>query len=203
GGAKRGSHRPCELGPRRQRRPVLLAGLAGQDSPPRRQVPPQVRNVRKLTHAYVLFGDKPLPVNFARRVMGLDREGADERWLSQLPQQVATRIREIVEPSPAEAAGKRGRVPDSLTYSQTARRSFEVAYWKTIASLAEAPLLNKNNADCVLDEASQRMLPYRERHLDNLGDLLLAYYQKQIAAAKMAGTALAGEMPFHWRTDMD
>jgi hypothetical protein len=90
-----------------------------------------------------------------------------------------------------------------LTYSRTARRSFEVAYWKTIASLAETPLLNKNNADWVLDEATQRMLPYRERHLERLGDQLLTYYQKKIAVAEMTGKALAGDVPFRWRTDMD
>ena len=62
--------RPIELWPRVQRRPVLLAALAGQDYTRKRQVPPQVRNVRKLTHAYALFGAKPLPVKFARRIMG-------------------------------------------------------------------------------------------------------------------------------------
>jgi hypothetical protein len=196
--------RAVELWPRMQQRPVLLAALAGEDFTRKRQVPPQVRNVRKLTHAYALFGARPLPINFARRIMGLDKEGAGERWLSHLPEQVATRIREIVEPLPAEpSSGKRGRVPDSLTYAHTARRSFEVAYWTTIASLAETPLLNKNNADCVTDEASQRVLPYRERHLDQLGDRLLAHYRKQIAETDMAGRALAGEMPFRWHTDLD
>jgi hypothetical protein len=195
--------RAVELWPRMQRRPVLQAALAGEDYTHKRQVPPQVRNVRKLAHAYALFGSKPLPINFARRIMGLDRKGADEHWLSHLPQQVATVIHAIVESSPAEVPEKRGRVPGSLTYAHTARRSFEVAYWKTIASLAETPLLNKNNADCDLDEASQRVLPYHERHLERLGDLLLAHYKHQIAEANMSGKAVAGEMPFRWRTDMD
>jgi hypothetical protein len=194
--------RAIELWPRMQRRAVLEAALSDQDYTHKRQVPPQVRNVRKLAHAYALFGEKPLPINFARRIMGLDREGAGERWLAELPPQVATGIREIVDPAQAPLA-KRGRVPDSLTYTHTARRSFEVAYWKTIASLAEGTFLNKNNADCVLDEATQRMLPYHERHLEALGDLLLAYYRKKIAAAKMSGKALAGAVPFRWRTDMD
>jgi hypothetical protein len=200
--------RPVELWPRVQRRPVLITALADQDYTRRREVPPQVRNVRKLTHAFALFGARPLPINFARRIMGLDREGAGERWLSALPDEVATRIREIVEPPPAEPPSeppseKRARVPDSLTYAHSARRSFEVAYWNTIVSLAEGPLLNKNNADCVLDEATQRVLPYRERHLDRLGETLLAYYRKQIAAAGLSGKALAGDVPFRWRTDMD
>jgi hypothetical protein len=194
--------RPIELWPRVQRRPALVAALADQDYTSKREVPAQVRNVRKLTHAYALFGEKPLPIDFARRIMGLDREGAGERWLEALPAQVATRIREIVEPHPTPL-GKPGRPPVSLTYAQTARRSFEVAYWTTIASLAEGTLLNKNTADCVLDEATQGLLPYRERHLEGLGDLLLAYYEKKIAAAKMSGKALAGSVPFRWRTNMD
>jgi hypothetical protein len=195
--------RAVELWPRLQRRPILLEALAGQDYTRKRQVPPQVRNIRKLTHAYALFGARPLPLTFARRIMGFE-EGAGERWLSQLPARVAARVREIVEPQPAEASpSRRGRVPDSLTYAHTARRSFEVAYWKTITSLAESPLLNKNNADCLLDEATQRTEAYHERHLDRLGDELLAYYGKKIVAAKMTGKALAGSLPFRWRTDMD
>jgi hypothetical protein len=134
--------------------------------------------------------------------MGVDREGAGERWLAHLPEQVAHRIRDIVDTRETPLA-EPGQLPESLTYAHSARRAFEVAYWKTIASLAEGTFLNKNNADCVLDAASQRMLPYHERHLDSLGDLLLAYYEKKIAAAKMSGKALAGDMPFQWRTDMD
>jgi len=196
--------RAVELWPRMQQRPALIAALAGQDYTRKRQVPPQVRNVRKLTHAYALFGARPLPFHFARRVMGLEKEGAGERWLAQLPAQVANRIREIVEPAPAEVpAANRGRAPTSLTYALTARRAFEVAYWKTIVSLAEGEFLNKNNADCVLDEATQCVLPYRDRHLDRLGDMLLEFYQKRISAAKMTGKALAGAMPFRWCTDMD
>jgi hypothetical protein len=196
--------RAIELWPRLQQRPVLLAALAGEDYSRKRKVPLKVRNIRRLTHAYALFGATRLPLNFALRIMGLNDVSAGERLLTYVPAQVAEGIRGIIEAPPAEAAvGRRGRAPDSLTYARTARRSFEVAYWKTIASLAETPLLNKNNADWVLDEATQRMLPYRERHLEHLGDQLLAYYEKKIAAAKMTGKALAGDVPFRWRTDMD
>jgi hypothetical protein len=194
--------RPVELWPRMQQRPVLVAALAGEDYTRKHEVPPQVRNVRKLTHAYALFGARPLPIHFTLRIMGLDREAAAERWLEHLPEQVADRIHEIVDTQPVPL-GKPGRPPESLTYAHSARRAFEVAYWKAIASLAEGKLLNKNNADCVLDEATQRMLPYRDRHLDGVGDVLLAYYRKKIAAAQMTGKALAGDVPFRWRTDMD
>ena len=59
--------RSMELWPRMQHRQMLVAALADQDYIRKRQVPPQVRNVRKLTHAYALFGGKPLPIHFARR----------------------------------------------------------------------------------------------------------------------------------------
>jgi hypothetical protein len=196
--------RAIELWPRLQQRPVLLAALAGEDYTRKREVPPQVSNIRKLTQAYALFGARQLPLNFALRVMGLNEVGAGVRLLAHVPEQVADGIRGIIEHPPAGApGGKPGRPPDSLTYTQTARRSFEVAYWKAIASLAETPLLNKNNADWVLDEPTRQMLPYRERHLDQLGDKLLAYYEKKIAAAGMTGKALAGDVPFRWRTDLD
>jgi hypothetical protein len=121
-----------------------------------------------------------------------------------LPDAVAKGIRELIEPAPAESPLESGgRVPDSWTYSHSTRRSFEIAYWKTIASLAEGALLNKNNSDCVLDEPTQRTLPYHERQLESLGDVLLRYYQKKIAAAKMSDKALAGVMSFRWRTDLD
>jgi hypothetical protein len=194
--------RPVELWPRMHRRPVLVAALAGEDYTRKREVPPQVRNVRKLTHAYALFGTKPLPVNFALRIMGLERIATAERMLEFVPPQVAEQIRAIVVAEPP-LPGKPGRPPDSLTYAYSARRPFEVAYWKAIATLAEGRFLNKNNADCVLDEATQGMLPYRDRHLDALGDMLLAYYRKKIGAANMSGKALAGDVPFRWRTDMD
>jgi len=90
-----------------------------------------------------------------------------------------------------------------LTYQRTARRNFEVTYWKTIATLAEGKYLNKNNADCVRDATTQRELPYFDRQLDALGDYVLAYYDRLIAAAKMRGKALAGSLPLQWHTDFD
>ena len=41
--------------------------------------------------------------------------------------------------------------PASLTFAHTAQRSFERAYWKTIALLASGRYANKDNADCVQD----------------------------------------------------
>src|SRR5262249_51957127 len=63
--------------------------------------------------------------------------------------------------------------------------------------------LNKNNADCVRDPVTQRLLPYHDRHLDELGDHLLDYYRKEITSARMGRKALAGSLPFRWSTDFD
>jgi Zn-dependent M28 family amino/carboxypeptidase len=90
-----------------------------------------------------------------------------------------------------------------LTFPFTARRSFEVAYWKTIAFLAEGRFRNKNNADCVHDPATAAALVHHHRDLEALGNYLLAQYRAAIKSAGMAGKALAGELPFSWQTDFD
>src|SRR5205823_3525906 len=92
---------------------------------------------------------------------------------------------------------------DALTFGRTARRSFEVAYWKTIARLAEGRYVNKDNADCVRDTVTRSLLRHHQRDLEALGDYLLGYYARRVKAAGLAGRAWVGEVPFHWRTDFD
>jgi len=89
----------------------------------------------------------------------------------------------------------------SLTYRRTATRSYEKAYWQTIARLATGRFKNKDNADCVLDPETLRRLTHDCRDLEALGDYLLAHYAKVAAAAGMADRVLVGELPFRWQTD--
>jgi hypothetical protein len=113
-------------------------------------------------------------------------------------------VRSLIEPQTAPLPQRRGsRVPDSLTFARTAKRSFEVAYWKAIAALSESRFLNKNNADCVRDGTTQHLLTYHGRQLDALGDYLLGFYRRRITAAGLAGKALVGSVPFRWQTDFD
>src|SRR5439155_3180191 len=113
-------------------------------------------------------------------------------------------VRRVLESnSNTSLKNARSRLSRSLTFSRTTRRSFEVAYWKTITALAEGKYLNKNNADCVRDSTTQQHLRHHHRDLEALGDYLLAYYRRIIAAAKMKNKALAGELPFQWKTDFD
>ena len=51
---------------------------------------------------------------------------------------------------------------ESLTFARTARRTFEVAYWKTIARLTDGRFANRNNADCALDAVTSAC-PHRPR----------------------------------------
>ena len=78
-----------------------------------------------------------------------------------------------------------------------------MAYWKTIAELAEGRYVNKDNADCADDPVTQAQLPHHHRDLDALGDYLLEYHRQTIERAGMAGKALAGDLPFRWRTDFE
>ncbi len=127
-----------------------------------------------------------------------------ETWLATLPESIALDVASLLSTEALQLPSRKSAVvPDSLTYKRTATRLFEETYWKTIASLAEGTFLNKNNADCVLDEATKHVSPYHERQLDDLGDHLLAYYNRRIESAGMKGKALAGEVPFQWQTDFD
>jgi hypothetical protein len=92
-------------------------------------------------------------------------------------------------------------LPQAITYQRTARRSFEVAYWRTIAKLAHGKYVNKDNGDCVHDSVTLSALEHRRRDLEALGDYLLGYSRRLVDKAGMAGRAAIGDLPFHWQTD--
>lgn len=171
-----------------------------------------VINIRKLLDTSELLGGKPLPESFARQLLTLPKKEILDVWLDELPARAAdaerggrlalellrTRIARQAPP-----ATSRKTPPASLTFQATARRSFEVAYWKTIVDLAESRYRNKNNADCVRDPATQAALCHHHRDLEALGDYLITYYTQAIAAAGMSGKAQVGDLPFFWQTDFD
>src|SRR5262249_12832202 len=95
------------------------------------------------------------------------------------------------------------RPPASLTFGDTSRRAFEVAYWKTIALLAGGRDFNKNNADCIHDPVPAMRLPHPHRDPEGLGDYLLDHHTPAIAEVGLHGKALAGDLPFRWHTEFD
>src|SRR5262249_38154221 len=150
---------------------------------------------------------RPVPRSFAEQLLTVKQDQTLDTWLAQLPMrsldpEKARGLVDAIQGFLGPPANRQGKaVPRSLTYRYTARRSFEVAYWKSIADLATGRFLNKNNADCVRDPATQRLLADHCRHLEMLGDHLLAHYRGVIAEHHMTGKAMAGDLPFEWRTD--
>ncbi len=205
--------RPVELWPRLLCREPYVASLHLFEHAPDHRPYRTSRNVRSLLDGKYLRGGKPVPRSLARQVLALPKHDTLDGWLDSLPakardpdlgRMLVENVRQVLESdkSPSSKAPKK-RLSNSLTYDRTTRRSFEVTYWKTIAALAEGKYLNKNNADCVRDSSTQRHLRHHHRDLEALGDYLLAYYRKIIATAKMKNKALAGELPFQWKTDFD
>lgn len=194
-----------ELWPRIRNRPLPVAALKLYQTGNGHTTLPCIRAVQQLVEASDQRGGERLPRALARRLLVRKAGETLTAWLDCLPDpQVAAGAKELIEPADRPLPRRNeAAVPDSLTYRKSATRAFEVNYWKTIAALAEGTFLNKNNADCVRDEITRRVLPYHERHLENLGDYLLAYYSRKIASARMTGKAFAGEMPFRWQTDFD
>jgi hypothetical protein len=195
---------PLELWPRPYVRPVPAAVVTYAAAGTNGKHLQTARNVRMLFDAADLAGE-PLARRFARRLLSVPRETTLDAWLGSLPAgDLANGVRTLVQPVDTPLPRRRSdAVPNSLTFGRTARRAFEVTYWKTIVALAESQFLNKNNADCIRDAKTQHLLTYQDRQLDELGDFLLAYYRKQIAAAKLGGKAVAGSVPFQWRTDFE
>jgi hypothetical protein len=166
-------------------------------------------NVRKLLCAWELRGRRPLPRGLARQLLTLPKDASLDAWLASLPgrthdpqaaEQLAGEIRGLIETMGAMPTLAMTMAP-SLTFPRTARRSFETAYWKTIALLAAGRYRNKDNADCVQDSDTQARLAHHHRDLEALGDFLLAEHRRAVAAAGMTGRAMVGEMPFRWQTD--
>jgi hypothetical protein len=176
-------------------------------------------NIRKLLDTACLLDQGPLPRDLARSLLTLPKHETLDDWLASLPgravsAEVGQRVQQllsecIVAPAakPAKpksgkaAASKATRPPSALTFGRTAKRTFEKAYWNLIASLATGQYINKDNADCVTDAATQAKLVHSGRDLEALGDHLLDYYRKLIDRSGMTGKVVVGEVPFRWQTE--
>jgi hypothetical protein len=201
-------HRPVELWPRLQHREAHGEALElfqhNHDHNYRRTV----LNVRLLLDAWHLRGQRPLPRSLARQLLIPEAEHSLEAWLASLPNRAidparGQRLVETLERGLEPAGGKPSPPPESRTSAHTARRSFEVDYWKKIAFLSEGRYVNKCNADYVRDEPTERLLNHLSRDLEPMGDYLLDYYRRVVAKAGMSGKALVGDLPFQWQTDFD
>ncbi len=94
-------------------------------------------------------------------------------------------------------------LPEPLTYTETATRRFEEAWWNDIKFLAQGEFIYKDNADIMLDETTLSQVRKRQRDIELLGDYFIGRHRKAIADASMEGKAMVGELPFKWNTLFD
>jgi hypothetical protein len=201
--------RPVELWPELRRRPEFMATVRGYKKAYGHRDHQIALNAYKLMEVWDFLGKRPLPWEFARDILIIPKGQTLEQWLDQVANWNSPTsygyllyhtLCRIIAPQNDLALSP---LPEPITYQYTATRAFEVEYWKTIAQLAAGRFTNKENADCVRDPATQKLLKHNQRDLDALGDWLLAYYRKIIAKQRMRGKAVVGELPFQWRTDFD
>jgi hypothetical protein len=205
--------RPVELWPRLLKRPLHRAALRLALATPTAVGHRSARNIRKILDAWETMGQQQLPPDFAGRILTASKEEPLADWLAHLEELGGKPIggRLLVEElaqrlGPADEAdctAEGAALESSLTFSRTARRPFETAYWSTIRRLAHGRFVNKEAADCVQDAATQSHLKRRTRDLDALGDYLIAYYRRVMRAKRGARKAMVGDAPFTWRTDFD
>ncbi|MGO8690059.1 MAG: M28 family metallopeptidase [Thermoguttaceae bacterium] len=216
--------RPVELWPRLSAEPdhqEAVRLLLGRSEPHYHKA---MLNVRKVLETWEMLGRRPLPPSFARQLLTLPKEESLDDWFRGLRERAADPVAagQLIErlrgclaerdqldvlssrpltPGPSPEKGEGRLLPPSLTFAHTAQRRFEKNYWRTIALLATGRYVNKDNADCVRDPATQARLAHRQRDLEALGDYLLGYYRRTVEAAGMTGRALVGDLPFRWKTD--
>jgi hypothetical protein len=216
--------RPIELWPRLLQREPYLEALHLFHHPKDPQPHRTALNARMLLEASHLAGH-PLSRSLASRMLCGHSGHSVDQWLESLPklasdpargQRLVEEIEQSLEPldtasgkrQPSNGRNKQGASTPrskavSHTFQHTAKRSFEVAYWKTIADLSEGRFKNKSNADCIRDEATRKHLTHYHRDLEALGDYLLEYHCQLVKKAGMEGKAVVGDLPFQWQTDFD
>ena len=193
-----------ELWPRLLNREPYLAALELF----RRPNDPRPHQVSQGCRNLLAAGDclaEPLARSFAKRLIPVRESSSLDGWLDALLSHGSDpeRVRRLAEHLRLGVKAVDLDLGASLTFDRTARREFEVRFWKTIASLAGGRYPNRNTADCARDPATRAALRHDSRDLHSLGDDILRRHVRSIASAGMDGRALAGDLPFRWRTECD
>jgi hypothetical protein len=192
-----------ELPPRRLERPGHreAARVRDHSGRPRGTTASNARRLLELADAL----GAPLSSSLARAAVHTARDTTLEAWLDALEDRALSRhLRALV--GPGDDPGP------ALTFGATANRAFEEQVWRTIASLAEGPLRNKENADVVAANHGRHGGPAakaaeveaaRRRDLERLGDELHARHRALIEKHGMQGRARVLDHRFHWETHFD
>ncbi len=193
-----------EFWPRLLDRGPYLAALRGFEHGREHYRHETALNILSLLDGRRLNGG-PLPKSLARDLLRVPSAQTLDGWLGMLAERADT-------PALSEAVRRElnglidsnaPALPQPITFGETATRVFEEGWWSNIAALASGRYLTKDNADVVLDSATQDRLVHHERDLDRVGDFLLIRHRRAIAEAGAEDRAFCGELPFSWRTDFD
>jgi len=210
---------PVELWPRFFSREPYILALNNFDHLHEHYAHQTALNIVRFLDTWRRQGEKPMPRSFARQVLRLPEREPLGSWLTALPDKADNResglkLQQLLEHclEPMQRTETQTALPGvppvpglgpAITYSQTATRAFEEAWWKDIFILSGSSYINKDNADFVQDPVELASISYHHRDLERLGEYLLNRYREAIIETGMQGQAFYGELPFQWTTDFN
>jgi hypothetical protein len=197
---------PVELWPRIQKRELYLMAIRDFKNGHDHYSHQTSKNILSLLESWQMQNEKPLSRSLANKLLNLSKGKTLEEWIEELDNHTDNRdaarrmkkfLEKIIEPD------RTASLPEHLTYSLTANRTFEEAWWNEIRFLAHGQFIYKDNADIASDDVTRSIAEKNRRDLESLGDYFLSKYRKSIADAGMEGIAFCGELPFKWQTDFE
>jgi hypothetical protein len=197
---------PVELWPRLERRESYLSALHDFNNHGDHFAHQTSMNIISLFENWELMGKIPLSRTFAHKLLNISKHKSLEQWFEELelhtsiPEKAVymrNELDKIIEPKYSETFS------ESLTYSETASRQFEEAWWNDIKYLAHGEFVYKDNADIMLDDITLSLVERQKRDLELLGEYFIGRYRKLITDTGMEGIATIGELPFKWNTLFD
>jgi hypothetical protein len=197
---------PVEIWPRIQRRELYLSALHDFNTHHDHYAHQTSLNIISLLESWEKQKRKTLPRLFAQNLLNLSKHKTLDTWLAELDihasssdkaSDMRAALAKIIEPAMSE------KQPESLTYHETATRTFEEAWWNDIRFLAHGEFVYKDNADIMHDATTEAQVHKLQRDIEFLGDYFIKRYKKAIAEAAMENTAIVGELPFKWSTLFD
>jgi hypothetical protein len=149
---------------------------------------------------------RSLPESFAHHLLNIPKHETFEKWLdsacsSASNKKASKKMKNEIEGIIDHETDNSRILP--LTYNETANRKFEEAWWNDIRLLAHGSFICKDNADVVQNESTLSKIHRTHRDLDLLGDYLITRHRESIHLSGLDGKALAGELPFRWKTLFD
>ena len=198
---------PVELWPRMLKRELYLSALHDFNAHNDHYAHQTSHNLISLFDSWEKQNRKPLSRSYAHKLLNISKHKTLEEWLGELDIHASC--------SPEKSAKMRKALekiilpqndailPEPLTFTKTATRKFEEAWWNDIRFLAQGEFIYKDNADIMLDETTLAQVQKKNRDTEYLGEYFLGRYRKAIADESMEGKAMVGELPFKWNTLFD